>query len=121
MITINANVLGFNIENYKINIDDDIKQIISDFKKDREMLKVAMMTNNQEYKDYCLHSGYNDRDSICISYYISLNGEISINYKPSSKLLFEMNFYKNKNNLINMFLCSKIDEENFIKKMKKLT
>lgn len=119
MITTNANVLGFNIENYKINIDDDIKQIISDFKKDREMLKVAIITNNQEYKDYCLNCGYNHRDSVCISYYISLDGEISINYKPASQLLFEMNFYKNKNNLINMFLCSKIDEKEFVEKMKK--
>lgn len=119
MIANNANILGFNIENYKINIDDDIKQIISDLKKDREMLKIAIETNNQEYKKYCLNSGYNDRNSICISYYISLNGEISMNYKPSSQLLFEMNFLKNKNNLINKFLFSKIDEEDFIKKMKK--
>ena len=32
---------------------------------------------------------------------------------------YKINFYKNKNNLINMFLCSKIDEKEFVEKMKK--
>lgn len=106
-----------NINDFVVNIDDDINKQLAVLKEERNIISY-IKDKYSEYVDFMLRSGIMNKGSVEFTYYLNPDNSLTTERTEYNYLFTSIKFRKRKSNIVNKYLFSKITEEELFKNLK---